>query len=304
VNGSALAAKRLNAGLRADETRARRQARRLRDASTPEPFSARRALKRSGVLVPKLGRELAGDAARGAGAIAERQPFNLGAAGGLVIAFAAGLVGLIFLDLLVSDRGSRAVSRLLGGTSRAVDALANPTHPLFVKSAPGDESIAPTAAGRARQASQSPSTSVTAAQAGVVAGPGSSGDRLELFRPTSTEWGGSKSIAGTFARVAINAGGLAVTSTKRDTQHTASGGVSDHWVGSKTAYAYDLSGTVARMDKAAAALMAVLGIPWDGRSAIVQNVTRFGYRLQILYRTHVGGNHFDHIHLGVRKETS
>jgi len=293
------AARVANSRIRADETRARRQARRLEAVPPTPPFSARKALKRSGLLAPRLAKELVDDTARGAAAVADRQPFNIGAAGGLLIAFAAGLAGLIFLDLLLSDRGSRAGAGALGALGRGIRVLADPGHPLFVKSPPGEETIAPTAEGRARQAAAATSTPST--QPGSSSAPPASGGG-GLFRPTSAEWGGSKSIATAFANIARSAGGLAVSSEKRETRNTASGGVSDHWVGSTTAYAYDLSGSVPNMDRAAAALMAVLGIRWDGGS-IVQNVTRFGYRLQILYRTNVGGNHFDHIHIGVRKET-
>jgi hypothetical protein len=196
--------------------------------------------------------------------------FDLGAAGGMLVAFAASLAGLIFLDLLLSDRGSSAATGALGGFQRGIRALVLPTHPLFRANPPGSDV------------------------------PPASTTRGELFRPSSNEWGGSKSIADAFASIAIGAGELTVTSAKRPTKATASGGVSDHWTGSTNAYAYDLGGSVSQMDRAAAALMATLGIPWSG-GAIVQNVTRFGYRLQILYRTNVGGNHFDHIHIGVRK---
>lgn len=265
----------------------------------PEKFSARKTLRRTGILVPKLGRELVDDAARGAAAVADRQPFNIGAAGGLLLAFAAGLAGLIFLDLLLSERGSRAGAGLLRSTSRAIDAFANPNHPLFEKSPPGSHADPPTAAGRARQASSRAPRDTTSSPPAAGSAPA----RGELFRPSTKAWGGSKSIADRFARIAIDAGGLAVSSTKRDTKNTASGGVSDHWVGSTNAYAYDLSGTVAQMDRGARAVMTALGINWDGSSSIVENRSGFGYRVQVLYRTNVGGNHFDHIHLGVRKET-
>lgn len=266
-----------------------RRERRLKAVPKPEPFSAGRALRRAGLLAPKLGRELADDAARGAGAIADRQPFNLGAAGGMLVAFAAGLAGLIFLDLVLSDRASRTYAGLVskqGPILRALRAFADPTDPIFARTPRG--AVPPAAAGGGGGGPK------------VISAPTPGAPSSSLFRPASGEWGGAKSVADRFAQIAIGAGGLAVSSTKRDTRNTASGGVSDHWTGSTTSYAYDLSGTVERMDRAAAALMAALGIAWDG-GAIVQNVTRFGYRLQVIYRTNVGGNHFDHIHIGVRR---
>ena len=117
-------------------------------------------------------------------------------------------------------------------------------------------------------------------------------------------WGGSKNIADQFAQVGIS-NGLQVVSEKRDRKATASGGVSDHWVGSTNAYAYDISNGSAptgEMDRTAMQIIRSLGGNWDGKSAIVMNFHQGGYRIQVLYRTNVGGNHFDHIHVGVRRE--
>lgn len=117
-------------------------------------------------------------------------------------------------------------------------------------------------------------------------------------------WGGSYNIAKTLADVGV-ANGLKVWSEKRDRKNTASGGVSDHWTGSKTSYAYDLSNgdrPTKEMDQTAKALLAQFGQSWDGKSPIVFNTTTDdGYRVQILYRTNVGGNHYNHVHIGVRK---
>jgi hypothetical protein len=283
-----------NQRIRADETRARRRERRLREASKPEPWSARGALRRAGLAAPRLGRELADDAARGASFVAERQPFNLGAAGGMLIAFAAGLAGLIFVDLLLSERGSRATSRGLGATLRGIRAFADPSDPLFART-PREESPAGPVLPITRPVAPRRPGDPHADSPDVARGRGGS-----LFRPTSAAWGGAHSVAAAFASIAAAAGPLRVTSEKRETQRTASGGVSDHWVGSRSAYAYDLAGSVEQMDRAARALMRALGVSWDG-GPIVFNRTRFGYRLQILYRTNVGGNHFDHIHIGVRR---
>ena len=116
-------------------------------------------------------------------------------------------------------------------------------------------------------------------------------------------WGGSYSIAKGLSNVAKN-NGLSVMSEKRDRKNTASGGVSDHWVGSKTSYAFDLSNgssPTKEMDRTARQLLSQFGAEWDGKSPIVFNTNHNGYRIQILYRTNVGGNHFNHIHVGVRK---
>lgn len=114
-------------------------------------------------------------------------------------------------------------------------------------------------------------------------------------------WGGSKPLATTIATRAQNFG-LKVSSEKRDRKNTASGGVSDHWSGSKNAYAYDLSGSSAQMDRAAQHLLSLFRVQWNGKDAIVKNFRLGEFRVQILYRTNVGGNHFDHIHIGVRRD--
>lgn len=121
--------------------------------------------------------------------------------------------------------------------------------------------------------------------------------------PPGGGWGGSFDIATSMADVARK-GGLSVMSEKRETKNTASGGVSDHWVGSKDAYAYDLSNgsnPTPEMDAVARQLAQLLGVRYDGKSELVLTKTINGYRYQILYRTNVGGNHFNHIHVGVRR---
>lgn len=113
-------------------------------------------------------------------------------------------------------------------------------------------------------------------------------------------WGGSRNIAKQLASIGLNSG-LSVTSEKRTRKLTASGNPSDHWTGSKSSYAYDISGNVENMDRSAAQILSRLGIDWDGRSAIVENKIVGNHRIQILYRTNVGGDHFNHIHVGVKK---
>ncbi len=119
-------------------------------------------------------------------------------------------------------------------------------------------------------------------------------------------WGGSYGIAKGLAGIG-GRNGLSVVSEKRDRRSTKSGGVSDHWTGSKGSYAFDLSNGSAptdEMDKAAVEIARQLGVKYDGKSPLVLTVRRNGYRIQVLYRTQVGGNHDNHIHVGVRKEGS
>lgn len=114
-------------------------------------------------------------------------------------------------------------------------------------------------------------------------------------------WGGSRNLAQAMAAIGQR-NGLSIASEKRSRRNTTSGNMSDHYQGNKTAYAYDLSNGSAptpQMDATAAQIAAALGVKgWKGG---VLNVNRGGYRYQVLYRTKVGGNHFNHVHVGVRK---
>lgn len=114
-------------------------------------------------------------------------------------------------------------------------------------------------------------------------------------------WGGSYDVARGFADVATGLG-LRVTSEKRDRQMTKSGNPSDHWTGSKNAYAFDLSDGYAtkNMDLAAQRIAARLGVNYSGGPLELTKVVN-GYRIQVLYRTNTGGNHFNHLHVGVSR---
>lgn len=123
------------------------------------------------------------------------------------------------------------------------------------------------------------------------------------LRPTSRSWGGSQSIAQQLAKIGWDSG-LTTMSEKRDRKSTSSGGVSDHWTGSKNSYAFDLSNgshPTPEMDAAAKKILAHLGFRWNGRSPVVVTKRVGDFRIQVLYRTQVGGNHDNHIHVGVRR---
>lgn len=108
-------------------------------------------------------------------------------------------------------------------------------------------------------------------------------------------WGGTKAVADSLVA------GLGLSlSDKRSTMSTTTGGVSDHWTGCKECWAYDCSGSVPDMDKAARTIMSRLGANYSG-GTLEHTTEKGGYRIQILYRTLLGGNHFTHIHVGVRK---
>ena len=113
-------------------------------------------------------------------------------------------------------------------------------------------------------------------------------------------WGGTERPVEALAALS----GLPVVSVKRERRSTASGGVSDHWTGCAECFANDLGATAPAGDAAASRIATTIGGPgyanW-GSTGGVLNVERCGIRFQLLWRTYVGGNHWNHIHIGARR---
>jgi hypothetical protein len=101
------------------------------------------------------------------------------------------------------------------------------------------------------------------------------------------------------------------TSLKRPRQSTKSGFMSDHYEGNKTAYAADFGlRTTFKNDTGAATSFAIQVAkntganveswkPYVGKS--FKYNTSDGFRVQIIWQSNVGGNHYDHVHVGVKK---
>ena len=113
-------------------------------------------------------------------------------------------------------------------------------------------------------------------------------------------WGGTERPVEALARLA----GLPVSSVKRERRTTASGGVSDHWTGCAKCFAMDLATTPPAGDAAASRLATAIGGPgyadWGSEGGVL-SAERCGIRFQLLWRTYVGGNHWNHIHVGARR---
>ena len=116
-------------------------------------------------------------------------------------------------------------------------------------------------------------------------------------------WGGSMPRALWFAKVADEWGAAngknrsLVTSQKRSRVLTASGNMSDHFKGNESAYAVDIAARGEEGDALLAYIMAKFGHPeYKGGSWF--NVNKNGYRYQVGWKVK---NHFDHIHVGVKK---
>jgi hypothetical protein len=124
-------------------------------------------------------------------------------------------------------------------------------------------------------------------------------------RPTpGGSYAGATGLVADAARIAHSLG-VQTTSAKRPTRSTASGGVSDHYHGNRRADARDLSNgprPTPEMDEAAYRIARAFGIrDYRKGTPLVRTIHYRGYRVQLLYRTNVGGNHFNHIHVGARR---
>jgi hypothetical protein len=102
-----------------------------------------------------------------------------------------------------------------------------------------------------------------------------------------------------------NANGITLTPAEVEAANathgpTVSGGRSDHQGPPDVAWAADMSNgvTTPQEDALAAALAKRFGIPWSGSGLV--SLTRGGYRFQLIYRTLEDGDHFNHVHFGVR----
>lgn len=150
-------------------------------------------------------------------------------------------------------------------------------------------------------AAPAPAGAVDVSTLGVGAGNVDSG---KIMRGgAGGNWGGSMDKALQFLQWAEQSGYKPNTSgqwlsQKRSRVRTASGGVSDHYVGNTSAYAVDLGvPNVKYGDTLLRQIMSYFGQP-NYRGGSWLNVNRGGYRFQIGWRV---PGHYDHIHVGVKR---
>jgi peptidoglycan hydrolase-like protein with peptidoglycan-binding domain len=82
---------------------------------------------------------------------------------------------------------------------------------------------------------------------------------------------------------------------------TVDGNLSDHQGPPERAWAADMSNggnPTPQMDELARRLAKRFDIDWHGSGSV--SAIHSGYRFQLLYRTWIGGNHFNHVHFGVK----
>ena len=120
------------------------------------------------------------------------------------------------------------------------------------------------------------------------------------------DWGGSlpKLIS------ILPAGSWKASSQKRGKKQTKSGGISDHFLGNTDSYAGDFftSSTFGGDESKATAFAIAVAQnagknidSWEPYVGKYLNIASNGYRVQIIWQSMVGGNHYDHVHVGVTK---
>jgi hypothetical protein len=151
-----------------------------------------------------------------------------------------------------------------------------------------------------------------AAAPAASGGAPAAGGRAEI-RPGGS-YMGTQGVARSLASIGFDLG-LKTTSTKRHNTNPYSGSRSDHDVGNRDAYAYDISNGSAptkEMDRTAYRIMRELGFkdyemgqPINtSRGVKTIKTDRGTYRVQVIYRgsgAAFGGNHLNHVHIGVKR---
>lgn len=152
---------------------------------------------------------------------------------------------------------------------------------------------------RAKYAADRPDSEGDPGYQGPVSGGGGGGG-MAVGSPGSISAGGGYGGTEGICKALTHGTGLSWTD-KRATKYTTTGSVSDHAFICEKCYAQDGKGSVTDMDRAARTIMSRLGAEYRG-GTIEHTTTKNGYRIQVLYKTMLGGNHYTHIHVGVRKE--
>lgn len=113
---------------------------------------------------------------------------------------------------------------------------------------------------------------------------------------------GVKTQAGVKALLAAIAGKagrtLVVGTGTNHNQMTTSGNVSDHWSG----HAVDVPASGEALTRLGREALVTAGMPWSQAKNInggLFNLTYRGKRAQIIFNTNIGGNHYNHLHVGL-----
>jgi hypothetical protein len=98
---------------------------------------------------------------------------------------------------------------------------------------------------------------------------------------------------------------IVVTTGSNHSQYTVDGNVSDHWDGHAADLGNEANGGVPGNDRNFFACLVLGGLPEERARRLVQSgglitLYRNGLRIQCIWKTLEGGDHFTHVHVGVR----
>lgn len=156
-----------------------------------------------------------------------------------------------------------------------------------------------------RVSSGSPPSAPGAAGTPAPAGAGSAGGASSVTTPRSTPANLIDFNVLPLARsLGVQVTPASVKAANARHGPTVSGGRSDHQGNGRDTWAADMSNgssPTPQMDKLAAAIAKAYHIPWSGSGLVTKVITNGGrkYRVQLIYRTMQGGNHYNHVHFGV-----
>jgi hypothetical protein len=98
---------------------------------------------------------------------------------------------------------------------------------------------------------------------------------------------------------------IVVTTGSNHSKYTVDGNVSDHWSGNAADLGNAANGGVPGNDRNFFACLVLGGVPEDRAARLVQSgglITLYqqGVRIQCIWKTLEGGDHYTHVHVGVR----
>lgn len=123
------------------------------------------------------------------------------------------------------------------------------------------------------------------------------------YNDTSGAWMGTMKFAKALAKLGQRYG-CVPSSEKRSWRNTKKGTRSDHWTGSKDSYAVDIAGCSmaypgGAADKTARDIAKAIGLKRHAGGCY--SIVHGQYRFQLIWMTQCGGDHTDHVHIGVRR---
>jgi hypothetical protein len=98
---------------------------------------------------------------------------------------------------------------------------------------------------------------------------------------------------------------IVVTTGSNHSKYTVDGNVSDHWSGNAADLGNEANGGVQGNDRNFYACLVLGGVPTDRAARLVASgglITLYyqGLRIQCIWKTLEGGDHYTHVHVGVR----